>query len=162
MLPVITVLAGLGIVVGLLGIVVPMLPGVLLVWVSVLIWALAAQNSIGWVVVAVATAVTGLGWVLQYVIPGKRLKQAGVPNRTSVIGLVAGIAGFFVIPVVGLPLGFVGGVYLAESARVGPQRAWPSTVHAMKAALVSYGIEVITGLFVATAWIVGVWRLASA
>ena len=44
------------------------------------------------------------------------------------LGGVLGVVGFFVIPVIGLPLGFVLGVYLSELSRVGVDRAWPATV----------------------------------
>ena len=46
-------------------------------------------------------------------------------------GAVLGIIGFFVIPVMGLLIGFVLGVYLAELANRRDQRlAWTSTKHA--------------------------------
>ena len=41
--------------------------------------------------------------------------------------------GFFVVPVVGLPIGFVLGIYLAELQRVGRAQAWPATRHALTA-----------------------------
>ena len=41
--------------------------------------------------------------------------------------MLLGVVGFFVVPVVGLFLGFVLGVYLAELRRVGAAAAWPST-----------------------------------
>ena len=48
---------------------------------------------------------------------------------------VGGIIGFFVIPVVGIIVGFLLGVFLAEWIRVRSLReAWPTTVTAMKAA----------------------------
>lgn len=155
-----TTLAGLAILVGLVGIVVPVLPGALLVWGAVVVWALVTASSTGaafaWTVAGVATVIFALGWGLQYLLPGRRLRAAGVPDRTTVVGLVAGLIGFFVVPVVGLPLFFVLGVYLCELARVGSGSAWTSTFVAARAALLSYGIEVVGGLAMAATWVVAV------
>jgi hypothetical protein len=67
-----------------------------------------------------------------------------------------GIVGFFVIPVVGLVIGFVLGVYLAEHRRVGPAAAWPSTREALRAVGVSILIELAAGVVAALAWVAGV------
>ena len=47
--------------------------------------------------------------------------------------MLGAFAGFFVVPVVGLVLGFVAGVYAAERRRVGVEAAWPSTLAALRA-----------------------------
>ena len=83
------------------------------------------------------------------------LKDAGVPASTQWLGAGLGVVGFFVVPVVGLPLGFVLGVYLAEYRRVGGRAAWPSTVHALKAAGLSILIELAAGVAAALVWVVG-------
>jgi hypothetical protein len=58
---------------------------------------------------------------------------------------------------VGLFLGFVLGIYLAELARLRePAAAWPSTVHALKAVGVSILIELAAGLLILATWIAGV------
>jgi hypothetical protein len=73
-----------------------------------------------------------------------------------VAGGVLGIIGFFVVPVIGLFLGFVLGVYVAERQRVGSELAWPTTRAALKAVGVSILIELAAGLLATTAWVVGV------
>ena len=155
----VSVLAGLAILVGLAGIAIPVLPGLILIWGAVLVWALVVQHGVAWIVLVLASALAIAGWLLQYLIPGRQLRTAGVPNRSTVFGLILGLVGFFVIPVLGLPIGFVLGVYLAELTRVGSDRAWGSTKHAVKAAAVSYGIELVTGMLIAGAFAIGVWRV---
>lgn len=159
MLLTVSVLAGLAILVGLAGIAMPVLPGLVLVWGAVLLWALIIQQPIAWIVLLLSTALAIAGWLLQYLIPGRRLRDAGVPTRSTLIGLGVGLVGFFVIPVLGLPLGFVGGVYLSELARVGKEEAWTSTRSAVEAALISYGIELATGMLIAGAFVVGAWQI---
>jgi len=61
-----------------------------------------------------------------------------------------------VIPVLGLFVGFVAGVYLAERVRLADHaRAWPSTVAALKAVGASMLIELLSGLLIAATWVVG-------
>jgi hypothetical protein len=67
---------------------------------------------------------------------------------------VLGVVGFFVIPVVGLLIGFVLGIYLAELARLGGhEAAWPSTRRALAAVGWSIVIEMATGLLAAAVWV---------
>jgi uncharacterized protein len=148
------VLVGLAIFVGLLGVIVPALPGLLLVWGAVLVWALFERTALAWVVLAVATALVAAGEVVKYLIPSRRMRAAGVPASSLVAGGVLAIPLFFAIPVVGGVLGFVLGVYLAERLRLpGHADAWRSTVHALEAAGLSILIELGAGLLVAGTWL---------
>jgi uncharacterized protein len=148
-------LVGLAVLVGLVGIVVPVLPGSILILGAVLVWAIAAGDPVGWAVFAVAATFLVLGSIVKYAVPGRGLKAAGVPGRTLVAGGLLGIVGFFVVPVVGLILGFVLGVYLSELQRVGATQAWPSTRAALMAAGLSLMIELGAGLLAAVTWLLG-------
>lgn len=148
-------LVALVIVVGLVGIVVPVLPGSILIMGAVLVWAVYEGTGTAWTVFAVAITILVIGAVVKYVVPGRGLKASGVPNRTVMLGGLLGLVGFFVVPVVGLPVGFLLGVYLSEVQRVGRQRAWPATIAAMKAVGLSILVELIAGLLAAAAWTVG-------
>lgn len=149
-----TVVAGLLIAAGIVGILLPVLPGLLLVLVGIAVWAVPRNDAVGWTVLAVATAIVVLGTVAKYLLPGKRLRDSGVPTRTLVAGAVLGVVGFFVIPVVGLFVGFVLGVFLAELARLGDRAlAWPSTRGALRAVGWSIVIELAAGLLAAAVWV---------
>lgn len=148
-------LVAMVIVVGLVGIVVPVLPGSVLILGSVLVWAVVAGSPTGWVVLGVAATLLAVGAIVKFVVPGRRLKASGIPRGPLALGLVLGVIGFFVVPVVGLFLGFVLGVYLAELQRVGRDAAWPSTVGAVKAVGLSILIELAAGLLASCVWLVG-------
>jgi uncharacterized protein len=162
---VVNLIAGLAIAVGVVGVVVPVVPGLLLSWAGVLLWAILGEgdSAVRWLVFGVATAVALLGALIKYMVPGRRLKQAGVPNSALVAGGVLGVIGFFVVPVVGLPVGFVLGIYLVERARLGAGRAWPSTKQALTAAGLAMLIEFTSALAVAVIWVFGLlwsgWQL---
>ena len=151
-----TLIAAVLVLVGVVGIVLPVLPGLILVLAGIAVWAVPRGDALGWTVLAVAIAVVVLGSVAKYLLPGRRLRDAGVPGRTIALGGVLGIVGFFVVPVVGLLLGFVLGVYLAELARLKQSSlAWPSTRGALTAVGWSILIELATGLLAAGVWIGG-------
>ncbi len=150
------VLVALAIAVGLVGILVPILPGSVLVLAAILVWAWEVGGATAWAVFGVAAVVLVAGGVVKFLVPNRRLKDAGIPGSTQWIGAAFGVVGFFVVPVVGLFAGFVLGVYLAEYRRLGANAAWPSTKHALKAVGLSILIELVAGVVATFIWIAGV------
>ena len=120
-------LVGLAVLVGLLGIVVPILPGTLLILGAVVAWAVVVGSPAGWITLGVVALLLGTGAVVKYAVPSRHLQAVGVPTRTVVVGGLLGVVGFFVVPVVGLLVGFVLGVYLSELQRVGRAHAWTTS-----------------------------------
>jgi uncharacterized protein YqgC (DUF456 family) len=152
------IMVAVAIAIGLVGILVPLLPGTLLVWAAIAVWAFVVGTTAAWVVLGVVTAILGAGILVKYLWPARRMKAADVSGRTLAAGAVLGVIGFFVIPVAGLLIGFVLGVYLAEFAqRRDQRRAWASTKHAVKGVALSVGVELGAALLATAAWIVGVF-----
>jgi uncharacterized protein YqgC (DUF456 family) len=152
------VLVALAIAVGVVGIVVPLLPGTLLVFAAIAVWAVVENNVTAWVTLGVVAAVVAASTLIKYLWPVRRMRAADVSTWTLVAGAVLGVIGFFVIPVLGLVIGFVLGIYLAELARRRNQRlAWASTVHALKGVALSVGVELAGALLATAAWVVGVY-----
>jgi uncharacterized protein YqgC (DUF456 family) len=149
------VLVALAIAVGLAGVLVPVLPGTLLVAAAILLWAVE-RGGAAWIVLVVALALLTTGSVVKYLVPGRRLRRAGVPASTLLAGAAVGVVGFFVVPVVGLLLGFVLGIYLVELRRLGHAQAWPATVSALKAVGLGVAIELTFAVLAAATWAVGV------
>lgn len=149
------VLVALAVAVSLAGILVPVLPGSVLMLAAFLGWAVHVGGATAWAVFGVAAAILVVGTVVKYLVPNRRLKGAGVPSSTQWIGAAVGIVGFFLIPVIGLFIGFVVGVYAAERRRVG-QDAWPSTKAALRAVGLSILIELAAGVAATFVWIGGV------
>ena len=126
------IVTGLLMLVGLVGIVVPVLPGLLLVWLATALWAFDHPNRWAWLVFALCGVVYAAGLVTQYLVP----RRAGAA------------------------VGFVLGVFLVELGRHRDGRvAWRSTGHALKAVMMSIGIELVAGFMIVGLWLLGVWRL---
>ncbi|MGP4000449.1 DUF456 domain-containing protein [Streptomyces sp. 8N706] len=147
------VAVGLLMLLGLLGVLVPGAPGPPVVWSGVLWWSLTEKTAVAWWLLMGATALLLLNQTLKLLLPARHMKDSGVPWRTLYIGGTAGVAGFFVVPVLGAPLGFVAGVYGAERIRLGSHgAAWASTRTAMRAIGLGVLIELFACLLVVGAW----------
>jgi uncharacterized protein len=143
--------------VGVVGIVVPLLPGLPLIWAAGLWWTIAdGGGPARWTVLGVMTALLVAGTVAKYVLPARSAAARGAPVTTLLAGAVGAVVGFFVIPVIGLVIGGVAGIFLAELVRLRNAR------HAMvttRAALVAIGVgllvELTAGLAMVLTWIAG-------
>lgn len=150
----------LAVLVGMVGILIPVLPGLLLCWGAAALWSVQTGGSAGWLVFGIASATYAVGLVLQYALPSRRLRAAGVSTRTLVVAALVGVVGFFVIPVVGLPLGFVAAVYLLERARLGRHAdALASTKVALRSVALSMGVELACATVILATVVVAALRV---
>ena len=151
-------LVGLLMLVGVVGTVVPLLPGLVLVWAAGLVWVLADGGGVvRWATLAVLTVLLVVGMVAKYVLPGRRAAAEGAPFSTLAVGVVGMVVGFFVIPVVGLLVGGLLGVFLAELVRLRTaSAAWVSTRGVLVAVGIGTLIEIACGLLMIAVWLVGV------
>ncbi len=156
---IVTILCGLAIAVGVAGVIVPVLPGSILIGVSLLAWAIwGGAGTLGWVVFGIGIVFVISGMAASAVLTGRKLKQHGIPNRSVLIGVALGIVGMFVIPVVGLFVGFAAGLLVSEVLRT---RNFGTALRSSGAALKATGIGILVELGLACAaastWVIGVW-----
>ena len=145
------------ILIGMVGIVVPVIPGLLLVLAAVFVWAFDTGTTLAWTIFGISAVLWVAGIALQYAVPGRRLREAGVRRSTLLLAVLVGIVGFFVIPVVGGPVGFVLGIYLVELGHSRDRAsAWTATKAALRAVFTSIGIELLAAVAITTTWVVGV------
>lgn len=147
--------------VGLVGVVVPVLPGTALVLAAGVAWAaLVVDGGTGrWVIVGVMAALFLAGLVLKYALPGRRLTGT-LPRRTLVAGATGAVVGLVLLPPLGLLIGGIAAVYVAESSRLGAgPGAWRSTVQVLKAVGLGVLAELVAGVLMVGTWLVGVFVL---
>ncbi|MGR8007401.1 DUF456 domain-containing protein [Streptomyces hypolithicus] len=147
------VLVGLVMLLGLLGVLVQGVPGQAIVWAAAAWWALEEKSGLAWFVLMGATAVLLLNQALKPLLPARRPQESGAPPRTLVTGGVAGIAGFFLLPVVGGVAGFVGGIYAVERIRLGSHGGGRASTRTVMRAV---GTPVLVELY-ACLLVVGTW-----
>ena len=151
------VLIGVVMVIGLVGVVLPVLLGTLLILAAGIAWAaLVADDGRGrWVVVGLMALLFFLGIVAKYALPGRRL-SGRLPRSTLLWGGLGAVIGFVVLPPIGLLIGGVLGVYLAEVRRLGPgPEARRSTVEVLQAVGLGILVELTAGVLMVAAWLAG-------
>lgn len=151
-------LVGLLMAAGLVGVLVPVIPGLLLVWAAGLWWTVAdGGGPARWVVLGLLTALLVLGTVAKYVLPARSAAARGAPATTLLAGAAGAVVGFFVIPVVGVLVGGVAGIYSAELARLRDGgRAWAATRAALLAIGLGVLVELTAGVLMIGTWLLGV------
>lgn len=153
----VTVLAGILLVVAAVGTIYPVLPGSLLAIVTLLAWAWAMGSWAAWAAGVIGSLLCVVGWSASLVLTGRKLKQLQVPGWAIAVAVVAGIAGMFLIPVVGIFVGFAVGLLASESIRhrdLG--QAFRSSVATLKATGTGVLIEFLLVCLAASVWSVGV------
>ncbi|MFF1839503.1 DUF456 domain-containing protein [Streptomyces sp. NPDC058231] len=150
---------GLVMLIGLIGVLVPGVPGQAIVWAAVLWWALTDVTPTAWGVLIGATALLLVNQALKPLLRPRRPRESGAPRRTLMAGGIAAIVGFFVVPVVGGIVGYVGAVYGAERLRLGSGGAARASLRSvMRSTGYSVLVELLSCLLVTGAWLGAVIR----
>jgi len=137
---IVTVLVGLAYAVGLTGIIVPVLPGTITLVLATLIWAIVVGGWPAWVAFGIVLVLGAIGMGTSYVLTGRRLHAAEVPMWPVYVGIASGIVGIFVIPLLGLPIGFLIGLYVSEALR---QKDWRKGMTSAWVAIKALGTGII-------------------
>lgn len=144
--------------IGIAGTIVPLVPGLGLVAAAALGYGLIEGfGTIGVIACAAIVAMGGAGTAAGVVVPKRAAGAAGAARSSMLVGALVAVVGFFVVPVVGLPLGGALGVYLAERARLGSgDAAWRATKATIKGFGVAALLQFAAGLAMAATWVVWV------
>lgn len=145
---------------GLAGTLLPVLPGPLIMWLAAIAYGLATGFGPGGIIAMVAiTAALAWGAWLSIRIPQRRAAGSGLGVGAQLLAAALAVAGFFLIPVVGAPAGFVAGIFLTrylDARDIGT--AWEATKEGLgslwRAAAAQFG----AGLIAFAVWVV--WAIA--
>ena len=151
-------LAFLLMIVGLVGVLVPVLPGLVIVWlagVGSVLWQ--GTDTTGWLVAWWLTGLFALGTLATVVLPTRRGRELGASTASLASGLLGAVIGFFVLPVAGFPVGFLAGLTIGERTRLGE---WAAARRSTLAVLRAYGvgvvIELLSGITMVGSWLIAV------
>jgi len=139
---------------GLVGVVVPVFPGLIVVIGAGFVWALQRGGPGAWAVFAIIAAVGIAGIVASNVLPARRASAAGAPAWVVAAGAVGLVVGFFVVPVIGALIGFPAGVFVAELVRHRrPGPAWRATWDALKGVGLGIAMQLTAGVVMIGVWV---------
>lgn len=141
--------------VGILGTIIPALPGIILTWAAMFIWTIFdGGGTTRWVLLLLATTFMAAALIANMVLP---TRTGAKLNKDSVLfSIIMGIIGFFVIPIVGLPIGYALGVFLTESGRErNLALAWDRTWKTLKAFGYAAIVQLGCAMGIAFLWLTG-------
>jgi uncharacterized protein YqgC (DUF456 family) len=141
--------------VGIVGTVVPVVPGLALAWAAALVYGVVGGfGAAGAVAFTVITALTLAGVVIGLVVPQRAAARGGASRGSKWLGAVLAVVGFFVVPLVGIVLGGVLGVFLGEILRTrDTAAAWRATAAVVKGFGVAGVMQFLAGLAIAAVWV---------
>lgn len=138
-------LIGLCIVLGIIGVIVPLLPGVLLIWLGTLIYVLAnGVESIGtgsFLIMSFIALIAGTSDIWLTMLSSQR---EGASIISLFWGLVGGFFGSFLLPVIGTIAGYIGGLLLSEH-RI-HNGDWEKVKQVLRGSLVGWGMALVVQL----------------
>ena len=148
-----------GMLVGLL--VVPILPGLVIIWVAALGYGLAAGFGVlGWVMFALITLLMLVGSVVDNILMGTSAHKEGAPWWVILLAMLAAILGSILIPV---PI--LGGILAALLTLFGIEwlrrKDWRKALASIKGMMIGWGwafvIRFIIGMVMIGLWLIWAW-----
>jgi len=152
-------LVAIAMVIGVAGTVLPILPGLWLIWAAALGYGMFGGFGVGgWIAMTIITILAIAGTASGVYLPQRKAASIGVPWWGQLIAFVCAVAGFFIVPVVGAPLGFVVGILLVTLSRERHfQGALVATWETLKSMLLASGLQLVAGMAMVVLWVIWAW-----
>jgi hypothetical protein len=144
---------------GLFGLVIPVVPGLVIIWVAALGYGIAAGfGTLGWIMFAIISLLMVAGSVIDNVLMGTQARQSGASWVSIVAALVFGLAGNFVLPVIGGLIAALVALFVAEWIRRKNWRESLKTVGGMAWGCGwAFVIRFIMGVVMIGLWMIWAW-----
>ncbi|MGF1667700.1 MAG: DUF456 domain-containing protein [Acidimicrobiia bacterium] len=157
-----TALAAAIIMVGVIGTILPILPGLPLIWATMIGYGLMTEFGVaGWLAMAVATFLVVYGMYLNVRIPQRSASGSGLSIKAQILAAVVAVIGFFAFPPFGAAIGFVGAVYAMRWRDTRDTSvAWHSTKATSIALLKASAAQVAIAIVMFVAWLGWVGTIA--
>jgi hypothetical protein len=140
--------------VGLLGLIVPIFPGITIIWLAALGYGVVTGfTTLGWVLFAALTILFIVGVVIDNVLMGARAHKEGATWFTLILGYLAGIVGTIVFPPVGGIIAAPLVILLLEYRRQGD---FNKALVSLRGLAVGWGLSFVVRFFIGVAMI-GFW-----
>jgi hypothetical protein len=140
--------------VGLFGLIVPIFPGIAVIWLAALGYGVATGfTTLGWVCFAVITILFITGAVIDNVLMGARAHKEGAAWYSLVFGISAGILGTFIFPPLGGLIAAPLVLFLLEYIR---QRDFKRAFATLKGLAIGWGSAFVVRFLIGVAMI-GIW-----
>lgn len=147
------------ILVGLFGLIVPLFPGILVIWLAALAYGiLSGFSNIGILIFIVITLLMIAGEVMDNVMMGIGARKGGASWVSIALALIAGVAGTFLLPPIGGLIAAPLSVLALEAYR---RRDWKQGWQSLRGMATGWGLSFIlrfgVGLVMMLLWWLWVW-----
>ena len=144
---------------GLFGLVIPVVPGLVIIWVAALGYGIAAGfGTLGWIMFAIISFLMATGSVIDNFLMGTQARQSGASWISIATALVFGIAGNFVLPVIGGLIAALLALFIAEWIR---RKNWRESLKSVGGMAWGCGwafvIRFIMGVVMIGRWMIWAW-----
>lgn len=136
-------------IVSLLGLIIPVFPGTVIIWVVALLFGIASGfGGAGWIIFAILTVLMIFSTVADNIFMGAKAREHGASWLSIILALGAGVVGTIVFPPIGGLIGAPLVLYISEYSRVKDQNKALATVKALAigwgwAFVVRFGIGIV-------------------
>jgi uncharacterized protein len=143
--------------VGLFGLIIPLFPGILVIWLGALGYGLVVGfGTVGTIFFILITLSMLAGVTVDNVLMGVGARKGGASWWSIILGMVAGVAGTLLVPPIGGLIAAPLTVFLLEYLRVGD---WSKVFTAMRGLAAGWGLSFLArfgiGLLMIFFW--GLW-----
>ena len=147
-------------VVGLFGLMVPIFPGITVIWLAALGYGVVTHfNTLGWVLFGVITVLFLIGVTIDNVLMNARAHKDGAAWTSLGLGMLAGVIGTIVLPPVGGIVAAPLVVLLVEYLRL---HDFKQALTALRGMAIGWGMSFVVrffiGLIMIATWLV--WTIA--
>ena len=154
-------------IIGLFGILIPVFPDIVFIWLVILVYAIAEGfATIDPITFLFLTALSALGFSVEFLMSQAGAKIGGASNWSLLAGIVVGLVGAAVgllfLGIGAIPGAFLGALVGLVTAEWYQRRDWRKTMKAVGGWLIGYFLSVGVQLSIAVTMIlIFVWRVLS-
>lgn len=141
--------------VGLAGTLIPILPGILLMWAATVGYGFAVGfGGVAIVVIAITTVLSIVAVALGFALPKRAADASGASSQSQWFAALGAVIGFFVIPVVGVVIGALVGIAASEYGRTNDwEMTKRSTIGVAKGFGISALAQFVIGFLMLLVWL---------
>jgi uncharacterized protein YqgC (DUF456 family) len=140
--------------VGLFGLVIPIFPGIVIMWLAALGYGIITGfTSLGWIMFAIISLLMLAGITVDNILMGGGARKGGASWLSIGAAILAGIVGTILLPPIGGVIAAPLAVLLVEYTRVGD---WQKSWFAVRGMLTGWGLSFVArfliGLLIMIVW----------
>ena len=146
--------------VGLFGLIVPVFPGLVVMWLAALGYGVASGfSTLGIVLIVIISILMVVGSFADNLLMGAGARKGGASWTTIAVALAAGVIGTLLLPPIGGLIAAPAAVLLLEYSRL---REWQKAMQALRGLATGWGlsfvVRFIIGVIIQLLWWLWVWQ----